>query len=304
MSAAPHVYTLTGNLLAERTLEFSAWAQGKTQRATSETFQVGGKGINVSKMLKRLNVATTALCFTGGAPGAECEAWLRAREFSFRAFPTDHSTRSGTVIRGINQPETTFLGVDRAPSAAALADCAGFLDEQPNGQILALCGSFPGWAEPAFDPMRETIQRWSSRGILIADTYGPPLTWVCGLPVALVKINATELRSLAREADDIGQDFVGPSTKWPVQRWVVSDGPGQVIYRDHDASRAATMTPPKVTEVSATGSGDVLLACLIDSLFLRNTSLQSALERALPIAAANAAHPDIAEFADPTGLLS
>ena len=68
----PRIFTLTGNLLAERTLEFETWSAGRTQRATRESFQVGGKGINVSKMLNRHRVANTALCFTGGAPGAEC----------------------------------------------------------------------------------------------------------------------------------------------------------------------------------------------------------------------------------------
>ena len=72
--AAPHVFTLTGNLLAERTLEFSAWSPGRTQRARAESFQVGGKGVNVCRMLTRLGVPNTTLLFPGGAPGAECEA--------------------------------------------------------------------------------------------------------------------------------------------------------------------------------------------------------------------------------------
>ena len=46
---SPHLYTLTGNLLAERTLEFDHWSPGRTQRAKRETFQVGGKGFNVSQ---------------------------------------------------------------------------------------------------------------------------------------------------------------------------------------------------------------------------------------------------------------
>ena len=48
MNAAPHLLTFTGNLLAERTQEFAAWTPGKTQRAERESFQVGGKGINVA----------------------------------------------------------------------------------------------------------------------------------------------------------------------------------------------------------------------------------------------------------------
>ena len=54
--STPHVFTLTGNLLAERTFQFASWEPGRTQRATGESFQVGGKGINVSKMLNRLGL--------------------------------------------------------------------------------------------------------------------------------------------------------------------------------------------------------------------------------------------------------
>src|SRR5471032_3336032 len=160
MSDAPHILTLTGNLLAERTLEFAAWAPGKTQRARAESFQVGGKGINVSKMLNRLAAPNTALCFTGGAPGAECEAWLRARNFAFRAFPTGAPTRTGTVIRGGGYAETTFLGPDTPPDAAALRACVEFLNTQPAGTVLAVCGSLPGWESPDFDGLRETCHRW------------------------------------------------------------------------------------------------------------------------------------------------
>src|SRR3954466_7608173 len=99
MSADPHIFTLTGNLLAERTLEFERWSPGRTQRATRETFQVGGKGINVAKMLTRLGVANTALCFIGGAPGAECEQWLRKHDFNVHAFATASPSRAGTVVR-------------------------------------------------------------------------------------------------------------------------------------------------------------------------------------------------------------
>ena len=77
-------YTLTGNLLAERTLTFTDWEPGRTQRAREESFQVGGKGINVSRMLQRLGERSTALCFAGGAAGAECTERLRAEGMEFQ----------------------------------------------------------------------------------------------------------------------------------------------------------------------------------------------------------------------------
>lgn len=292
MRFVPSLTTFTGNLLAERTLEFESWSAGKTQRAVRETFQVGGKGINVSKMLARLKVPNTTLCFVGGATGAECETWLSERKFAFITFETRASTRVGTVIRAAGQPETTFLGPDVAPDADAVRDCAKFLDAQPDGQVLALCGSFPGWAGADFEPLREALARWARRGILVADTYGPPLTWLVRQPVALVKINADELRSLTPNGlDRIPSDF-------SVQRWIVTDGPRPVQVREPDGS-VSTLRPPTVREVSPTGSGDVLFACVLHGFFHQKLALREAVSFALPYAAANAAHPGIAEFPEP-----
>lgn len=295
MTSAPHIFTLTGNLLAERTLDFTAWSPGRTQRALTESFQVGGKGINVSKMLRRLDSPTTALCFTGGSAGLECETWLRARQYPFRSFTTTASTRVGTVVRDLShaQHETTFLGPDAAPDAAALRACAEFLDAQSRacGNVLALCGSFPGWSSADFDPLRAALNRWQSHSLLVADTYGPPLVWAASQPLALIKINADELRAFAPDLAHLPPTIAA-------RRWVVTDGPRTVTLRDVDGA-LSTLTPPHVQEVSATGSGDVLFACLLHALYVEKRPLREAVAFALPYAAANAAHAGVAEFSLP-----
>ena len=284
-----HVFTLTGNLLAERTLAFAAWSPGRTQRATEESFQVGGKGINVSKMLTRLGLPNTALCFTGGAPGAECEAWLQQRGFRFQTFATRTPTRAGTVVRDRSgrNAETTFLGPDDTADPDAVRACAEFLDRQTPGQVLALCGSFPGWTTPVYQPLHAAIERWHPRGTLVVDSYGPALRDLVRRPLALLKINADELQSLGHA--DLQAIPIN------VQRVIVTDGPRAVRSRDLDGS-LATLVPPIVQEISPTGSGDVLLACVLDALFMRRLPLREAIAFAIPYAAANAAHPDIAEF--------
>jgi fructose-1-phosphate kinase PfkB-like protein len=289
-----HFYTLTGNLLAERTLEFPSWSPGCTQRATRETFQVGGKGINVTRMLTRLGAPNTALCFAGGPTGAECAAWLADRRLPHRIFATSVATRAGTVIRTTAaapacQPETTFLGPDAPPDAAAIQACANFLDTQPARRVLAVCGSLPGWDRADFDPLRAALQRWAARGPLVADTYGPPLTWLATQPLAVVKINAHEFRT-----------FVSPTDDQPppsATQWVITDGPNPV--RLWMGSRCQTLTPPRIVEVSPTGSGDVLLACILHARYVLEMPLDQAVAFALPYAAANAAHSAIAEFPDP-----
>ena len=156
--AGPRIHTLTGNLLWEQTLDFADWGPGRTQRAAGASFQVGGKGINVSRMLRRLGAPNTALLVAGGFAGAACRSWLRSQGFPFRAFRASTPTRTGVVVRGGRLPETTFLGPDAAPGAGAVRACAAYLDSRPRGGVLALCGSFPGWKDPSFDPLRRSIE--------------------------------------------------------------------------------------------------------------------------------------------------
>jgi 1-phosphofructokinase len=301
MNAEPHILTLTGNLLAERTLEFGAWSPGRTQRAERESFQVGGKGINVAKMLRRLGSPYTALCFTGGATGAESEAWLRTRGFAFRAFATGLATRIGTVVRGGPEPETTFLGPDTPPDAAALRACAEFLDTQPSGTVLAVCGSLPGWDSPEFDVLRDVFHRWPERGSLVVDTYGPPLAWFADETVALIRVNRNEFESLvphARRKLSGGELLRQMRDQRRALRWAISDGPAPVWFiADHNDPES--IPSPAIREVSATGSGDVMLACVLHARFRRGLSWRDAVAWSLPYAAANAAHPGVAEFPEP-----
>lgn len=297
MNASP-CFTFTGNLLWERTLEFSAWTPGRTQRAERESFQVGGKGINVTRMLARLGTAAPALCFPGGATGSDCTRWLEQHALPHVAFATTAPTRIGIVVRGGAHAETTFLGLDAAPDADALLACAAFLDAQPDHAVLVVAGSLPGWSTPAFDPLRAAFQRWCTRGVLYVDTYGPPLPWFAQLPVALVKINRTEFDSLIPpppgETSPAARLALAQA-RYAAQAWIVTSGGESIWLRSADVS-AREFSPSRVQEVSATGSGDVLLACLVHARHVLALDLPHALAWALPFAAANAAHAGIAEF--------
>jgi len=120
------------------------------------------------------------------------------------------------------------------------------------------------------------------------------LAWFAQRALQLIKINAVELRTLFGEMP-VADALAEAAIQSPVARWVVSDGPNAVWFRG-ETGAADYLVPPVVREVSATGSGDVLLACLLVSLFGRRMTLREAVKESLPLAAANAAHGGIAEF--------
>lgn len=298
MSTHPVIHTLTGNLLCERTLDFRTWSIGRTQRATREEFNTRGKGVNVSNMLARLGTRSTALIFAGGAPGAEAEAWLQARGLTYHAFRTMAPSRTGTVIWSDEQPETTFLGPDVPPDHTAVQACADWLNQRPNDEVLALCGSFPGWESDHYASLREAIQNWVKRGRLYADVYGPPLRSLAQHPLELVKINRQEFAQLISPEQpdiEISAALSHASEQFAAKNWVISDGPN-TVWILVEGQPAVQLTPPRIKEISPTGSGDVLFACVLHHLLVPRHPLVEAVRLALPYAAANAAHKGVADF--------
>lgn len=292
------LYTLTANLLAEWTLTFAQeMRSGKTQRAASESFQVGGKGINVSRMAGRLNRNSTAVLFPAGYIGAKCCAWLEEREFSILPFRQQGESRTGYVVRCPETKETTFLGMDQPIQSdvwvQALQQLASVL--RP-GDGVCLCGSVPGWNQDLAVGWNDFVDSLPSGVWLGVDTYGAALNDVSRESCHCIKINHDEWLSLFPGKLLTPETVYSNLSLAPQDRhWIVTDGPGRIWGRDCTSGQVFHVTPPTVTEVSATGCGDVLMAVLADGL-MTGMSLIDAVQRAAPYASANAASEGIADM--------
>jgi 1-phosphofructokinase len=302
----PTILTFTANILAETTYTFNSWEEGKTQRATEEFFQVGGKGINVTKMLSRLNSQTKAIYFPGGQIGRRCDAWLKERNFPIKAFPTEGETRSGAVVRAPGREETTYLGMDSDVSLQSVQACVAYLDTRSTDTVLAICGVIQNWDSHIWEPFRDLCKDCLSKYPFAVDCYGPALSWLVEYPLSLVKINRVEFAGLMNHQGipDDGQMAAlleEAKKKWPVKQWVVTDGPNKVWSISENLEIDSAM-PPVTNEVSPVGSGDVFFAGLLYSLFDIKSNLKQAVQFSLPLAAANASSGGIADF-DLTSIL-
>ena len=67
------VYTLTFNPALDYTVEICRFKEGGLNRSHNEYINYGGKGINVSVVLKNLGVENTALGFVAGFTGKELD---------------------------------------------------------------------------------------------------------------------------------------------------------------------------------------------------------------------------------------
>lgn len=292
-------YTLTANLLAETTFAFEDWTEGKTVRAKEESFQVGGKGINVAKMLARLDAPTQALCFPGGDHGPMCIEWMEQAGIPFQAFVEGCRTRCGSVIRAPQRKETTFLGLDSSVSKNAMRSCLAYLDEQRPPFTLAICGVIPRWQDDPWPLLRDWIGRRPEKVDLVVDTYGPSLPWFLQQRPGVLKINRDELETLfpeSRRSEPTSALLAEAAQQAPSTTWVITDG-GSDIWYCPPAREPRSHTPPQIECVSPTGSGDVFLATLLHHLYLNSSdNIDDAVERAADYASRSAAQPGIAEF--------
>ncbi len=293
------ILAFTANLVAETTYYADQWSIEATGRAHSERFQVGGKGVNVCKMLQRLGGESQALCFPGGPFGTLCEDWLKGRDFPYVGFGTGCITRSGSVIRVPGQKETTILGIDSQVSLEAVADCVSYLDGQPKPFYLAFCGVFQDWDSPNWQPLRDWIgQRDPSIRIAI-DTYGPALPWFARQRPDIIKINRQELETLfdASERHRSTEELLrNASALYACPLWIVTDGDAAIHYIEQDRT-PRTVLPRTARCLSATGCGDVFFATLLHArVCLPELTIETAIKRAAEFATRNAESLEIAEF--------
>ncbi|MDQ8202395.1 PfkB family carbohydrate kinase [Pelagicoccus sp. SDUM812003] len=295
----PKVITFTANLLAETTYTYSGWSPGKTHRAIAESFQVGGKGINVSKMLSKLGADNLALCFPGGIFGPACERWMEEKSIATLPFREGCVTRSGSVIRGQGQPETTFLGTDSIVSKEAIQQVVESLELYQEPFVLAICGSVQDWDRGRWEPLRWWISKRPETVSLVVDNYGPSLPWFVQQNPELIKINRDELETLFekdRRSAETSELLALARERFGCRRWVITDGAELIWVMDGDAE-PESFAPRQVDCVSPTGCGDVVFATLIDCLYNKTGyALLKAAKLAAEYGSRNAAMPGIAEF--------
>lgn len=76
------IYTVTLNPSIDYIVHVDQLTIGDVNRMKSDLKLPGGKGINVSRILKRIDNDSTALGFVGGFTGHFIEKWLKKRKHS------------------------------------------------------------------------------------------------------------------------------------------------------------------------------------------------------------------------------
>ena len=159
------VYTVTFNPALDYIVRVRDFRVGETNRAGSDELQWGGKGINVSTVLRNLGVENVALGFLAGFTGRALDQGLRdAGVRTDFIWLEEGLTRVNVKIKA--EQETEINGAGPAIPAAALEELFARLDRLRSGDVLVLAGSIP--ASLPSDVYQRILARLADREILTA----------------------------------------------------------------------------------------------------------------------------------------
>ena len=178
-------------------------APGTINRSREEAYQFGGKGINVSNVLRALGMDTTALGFIAGFTGKALEEGLRDMGLSTRFIPLGSGyTRVNVKVKG--GEETEINGAGPVITHGDMEKLYTQLDALTREDVLVLSGSVPG-SLPA-DTYGQLLDRVAERNVLcVVDAAGEQLRNALPRKPFLIKPNLPELQALmGRALEDDG----------------------------------------------------------------------------------------------------
>ena len=185
------IYTLTVNPSIDYIVAVEDFKLGLTNRTSAEKLLPGGKGINVSQVLKNLGVENTALGFVAGFTGDALVRELERRGIKQEFIHIKNGmTRINVKLTSIDGTEINGQGPDI--SKEDMESLFLRLDQLEDGDVLFLAGSIPGTLPS--DLYQKIMVRLEKKDILfVVDATRELLTNVLDYHPFLIKPNNHEL---------------------------------------------------------------------------------------------------------------
>lgn len=187
------IYTCTLNPSVDYIVKVDDIRLGELNRATETAVFPGGKGINVSRVLKRLGMDSVALGFVGGFTGAFIEQALAQENIKFDFVKVPETTRINIKLKSGKETEINGQGSTIAPSLAN--ELMKKIQALHQGDTLVLAGSIPESLPSDF--YRTIVHTAKAANVnVVVDTSGPALKQLIEAKPFLIKPNHKELGEL------------------------------------------------------------------------------------------------------------
>lgn len=282
------VLTVTLNPAVDKTCRLNELLLGQVNRLQSVMSVAGGKGVNVTKILRQFEYPVTAMGFIGGYTGQLIQERLTEMGAECHFTYIDQATRVSTNILADNGYVTEVLEPGPVISKDELSR---FLSEYKRQlqrvDMVVLSGSIPqGVPEDIYETL--TILAKEAGCKVFLDTSGEALKKAVKAKPYLLKPNKKELEYLVERKLTNTEEIKEQIKKLldsGVEKVIVSLGSKGFVYGDREGIIA--QKPVKVKAVNTVACGDCLVASFCMSE-MEDTNRMQAIYKAAALAASNA----------------
>ena len=254
------IYTVTLNPSLDYVVDVDDFELGRTNRAVSERLYAGGKGINVSFVLKNLGFESTALGFSAGFTGEEIKKQIQERGITENLITVlNGQSRINIKLRG--QQETEINGMGPDIEKEHIQQLLKKLSVLSPGDYLILAGSVPMKINDTI--YYDILKTLDKKGIkAVVDTTGDLLLNVLKYHPFLIKPNIHELSELFSTEIKTKEEVVQYGLKLQdmgAQNVIVSmAGDGAVFICEN--GEIYKSEAPKGVVKNSVGAGDSMVA--------------------------------------------
>ncbi|MTT30883.1 1-phosphofructokinase [Terrilactibacillus sp. BCM23-1] len=248
------IYTCTLNPSIDYFLDVNEFRTGQINRVKTDKKMPGGKGINVSIVLKRLGVSSETLGFIGGFTGDFIKQALKKEEIRTNFIEVNGDSRINVKVK--SDTETEINGHAPDITKENIDQLFSQLKELTDQDILVLSGSVPeSLPKTIYKDMMEVVSKNNVK--VIVDTSGPAFNEVVTMKPFLIKPNHLELGDYFGVELSNVEDIISYARKLidlGVEHVIVSmGGKGALLVGKEEAFFASA---PKGQVKNSVGAGD------------------------------------------------
>lgn len=258
------IITLTLNPAIDKTLTLDSFNPAQMNRATSGTQDPGGKGINVSKVIKSLEGSSTAMGIVGGSAGDFIEQSLQKKGIHTDFVKVEDPTRTNLKIFCKDNQET--IEVNEAGPIIGTETIETLreklLGQISEGTICVVSGSVPGGVAKTF--YQELITALKAKNaIVIFDADGELFKNGILARPDYIKPNRKELEAYFGKSVETMEDLKACGQYFldlGIKNVIFSLGSEGAFFMNEEGAFRAR--PLRVEAHSSVGAGDAFVGAL------------------------------------------
>ncbi len=252
------IYTVTLNPSIDYIVHAETIEMGAVNRMSADLKLPGGKGINVSRILNRLEVPAIATGFLGGFTGRFIDDWLEAEGVPTDFTPIEADTRINIKLKA--EVETEINGLGPSVSSLEIARLKQSLQSLNANDIVVLAGSvLPCLPQNFYQELIELIKAQDAEFVI--DTTGENLLNALPHQPLLIKPNKEELGELYHteitelsEVIHYGKKLLNDGPRFVL---ISMAGDGALLFTKQGVYQSNVLKRPLKNSV---GAGDSMIA--------------------------------------------